>query len=125
MNVNNLTVQDLQFEIIKRSTAFMASRHEDFPNEIVELFKANPHLWEGVILSTEFLTCLRDINHNDWNGTSILILCVHGKEDALYKLCESLLPSDIRWMDKDKASLKLGSSIYSGRNKIVLELWWD
>ena len=130
--LSSVSVQDIQFELLRRSAG------GEFEVEaVIDIFKANPHLWTGAIidrlgvnerghrLPPMSMIKLRDIGTNYWNADTLLVLCPgRAAADEL----AALLPMerfgcmiDIK-DDETELDRALGGA---DDGVVILRAWWD
>jgi hypothetical protein len=110
-----MTVQDLIFELIKKSP---------IPNSksLVRSLKKNRHLWKAILIDRDVapLLLLRDLERDIFNTTLIHILPFKGREDELFSWAQTWNPDELEWID---SFYKPSASEIN--DKFILELWWD
>jgi len=131
-----MTIQELQFELMKQSTL-----NEFDGEEVVKSLQEHEDLWRGVIMDRASycfhgrlgdqedgekidLIKLRDIQDNCWNVDTVYLLPQEGKEDEIYKLAKKWGANEVDWIGGQEAGSLLGSSGMKNK-KQILRVWWD
>jgi len=97
---------------------------------IARALRENRDLWRGVVMLNEgyegfsSLICLRDIERDFWNTSSMFILAESGKESELLALAQTFKADEVDFLDRETTSRALGVSS-AGYDPKVLRLWWD
>ena len=129
MTVKTKTVQDLQFELMERS-----SFNEFDGEQVVKDLKENDELWSGVIIdragySSRYhentepidLIKLRDIGDDVWNADTVYILTTGENDDRLELIASKWEADEVDWIEGEPAGAMLGSNV----GHRVLRVWWD
>lgn len=119
------TVQDLQFELMKRAS------FNSFDGEmVVNDLKKHPELWDGVVMSRGAynssinLICLRDIKDNLWNVDTVFILCKEDNVDKMVGICKMWDADEVDVLDIKESQDMLGSWSRDDEKRII-KVWWD
>ena len=133
MDIKDMTMQDIQLEIIRRNS-FNGFDGVKIANSLTR----NKHLWKSVLMdsvSWSFayekgdkeciqLIKLRDLDQNFFNVDTLFILPKEGKAEELESFAKrNWRPDETKIVSGDKAGSWLGMGGFPDLK--IVKLWWD
>ena len=116
-------IQDLQLKVI----GYTDQNNLD-GKKLEKVLRQNHHLWRAVIMPSNQLYPLRDMENDEWSADTLYILAREGKESELERLANEHFEADeINWIGNNRALELLGywKKDIADNPKFILSVWWD